>query len=138
MKKRLTIELDGEDFKAVLGAILKTSATFTVEHVGQLEPEAEARVGQGSRTGYRTASSIFLDTIEKRHKMHKNEMRRVLDEAGYGNNNVYSTAQKLFTEGKIRKDGDYYIHVPNPPGDGMGKLKNLNVVAQTGASQAGE
>lgn len=114
--KRLIIDLEADDFRAILAALLKTNANFTVENLTPLIPQEPApRTVQRKTNEGLTASDLVVNTLVERHKVHKHEMARILQDNGFAKNTVHGVASKLHADGLLRKDGDYYVEVKGTP-----------------------
>ncbi len=108
--KRLTITLSEEDFRSVMGAILKTGADFQVETVAEEGAKPELRHSQKKSADGKTPEQIIFDVL-------KNQAGRAQFEdfegagldVGFNPASMRGRARKMVNEGKIAVSGKFFV-----------------------------
>lgn len=109
MRKRLIIELEDDDFRAMLGALLKTGADFRVEAVGDEEPVRRTLMRK-TEDGL-TPADVLLEAVRKNHKVHVSNLPVLGKDHGFALSTLNAKASKLVKEGVLRRDGQYLLEV---------------------------
>ncbi len=108
--KRLTITLSEEDFRSVMGAILKTGADFQVETVAE-EPSKPVRHLQRKTADGQTLEDVVFNTISSFGG--KATLKQIAEDAkgsGFDYRSGEGKARKLHKDGRLSyKGGHYYM-----------------------------
>jgi hypothetical protein len=112
MRKRLTIELTDDDFRHILGALLKTKATFTVVDLDAEEPLPARTLKRRDDEGRTPAELVVAELCKRSGNTHLSQLTALSRTSGFNSETIRSATRRLAHDGTIIKDGDYY-RAPN-------------------------
>lgn len=106
MRKRLIIELDEEELRSIMGAVMKTSANFTVETI-EPDPKPVRHIQRKTDDG-KSASDVVLDFVAgAKRNVHLEEIGRLAEISGFNANSLKGAAKRLVKTGIFKLDGNH-------------------------------
>ena len=108
MRKQLIIELEDDDFRAILGALLKTRANFTVKDLHEENEVKPIRAVQRKDAEGRTAEQVLLNFVlaQTEQKISLHNLHTLARTSGFAEQTLRIKARKLVTDGILKGQGD--------------------------------
>ncbi len=111
--KKLTIIIKDEFLFNIMGAVVKTGADFTVETVGEAEPEpAPVRHIQKRTADGRSLREFILDEAIARQDTSVEELGLAAKAVGFNYQSGRNVARTLAQEGLLKQRGQRLVPAP--------------------------